>query len=310
MVYVEYKDGKGNYFDNKLYSTLIKIKKSLNKDDDFVLLIDGPERAGKSVHAQQIARFIDPTFTHERMCFTVEEFTKAIDTSSKGQCVVFDEAYRGLSSEGWNNKIAVLLRAKMMEMGQKNLFIIIVAPNFFLLHKYIVLHRSRAFIHIYRKGEKRGFFAFFNTKRKLTLYLAGKKTMSYTGWKLPRALFFGRFTNQYVIDEIAYRKKKLDSYHDFGAETVKAPKVNANVQRDTYILSLHKEKGMDYYEIEKHLAGSPFAISYATIRRIILSARGHEHSIVEEQKEEVNELIDEDIEEDLPSTKKTYRVLK
>ena len=174
MVNVEFEDKTHCYMDNKLYNKIQNTKKKVKKDDDRVFLVDGGERGGKSVFTQQVARTFDPTFTHERMCFTEEEFAHWIDTAEKGSAVVYDEAYRGLGSDKWADKVAKVLRSKMMEMGQKNLVVFIVCPNFFLLHKYIALHRSVGLFHIYRKGSQRGFWAYFNHKSKQALYLKGK----------------------------------------------------------------------------------------------------------------------------------------
>jgi hypothetical protein len=270
MVVVQFSDGKQCYMDGWLYTDLAGdkgIKNSLQNDEDYVLLFDGPERGGKSTLAQQVARVVDPSFNHERMCIDIDEFSRALDTAEKGQAVVFDEAYRGLSSEGWQDKVAKLLRTKFMEMGQKNLFVIIVAPNMFLLHKYIVLHRSRSFIHVYRKDGKRGFFATFDSQRKLQLYIKGKQTLSYTGKGFPGANYYGRFTNQYVIDEQKYREKKAKSYKELDIDTENKGRF---FERNKLIMDLHKNKGMTFNEIEEYLQSLSINLSYDSIRRICM----------------------------------------
>src|SRR4030042_6253922 len=106
MVNVEFEDGKHRYMDNRLYEQIQIVKKKIKKDDDRVFLVDGRERGGKSVFTQQVARTFDHSFNYERMCFTEDEFAKWIDTAEKGQAVVYDEAYRGLGSDKWANKVA------------------------------------------------------------------------------------------------------------------------------------------------------------------------------------------------------------
>jgi hypothetical protein len=272
MVEVLFKDEKHCYMDNNLYYTLGKLKKSLEADDDYLCIVDGVERAGKSVLAQQLARTFDPTFTYERMCFDEEEFAHAIDHAEKYQAVVFDEAFRGLSSEGWNDKIAKLLRAKMMEMGQKNLFIIIVCPNYFLLHKYIALHRARGLFHVYRKEGKRGYWIFFNRGNMQKLYIKGKPTLSYTGKGFPASNFYGRFYNQYLIDEEKYREKKSKSFTDFDLQNKpKYDKVThdeRNEERNKILVEL-RNKGMKYPDIAREMEKRGFQrYKYEFLRRL------------------------------------------
>jgi len=195
------------YMDDMLNSQLDKkvIPNVHKKDSDGVYIIDGEERSGKSVFAMQLAKKLDPNFNLSRVCFDAEEFTKAVIKAKKGQCIIYDEAFTGLSSRGSLSEVNRLLVSLMMEMGQKNLFIIIVMPTFFLLDKYVAIWRARGLFHIYTKKGKRGFWLFFNRKTKKLLYLLGKKLYDYSK---PKSNFRGRFYDQYVINEKEYRAKK------------------------------------------------------------------------------------------------------
>jgi hypothetical protein len=97
----------------------------------------------------------------------------------------------------------------MMEMRQKNLFVFIVLPTIFLLDKYVALWRTVGLFHVYSKKGKRGFWIFFNRRKKKLLYLNGKKDYSYSGKGIPSSNFKGRFLDQYVVDEVEYRRRKL-----------------------------------------------------------------------------------------------------
>ena len=121
------------------------------KDQDYVIIVDGPERSGKSTFAAQVAKYIDPTFDVTRECFSPEEFRTGIINASKGQVVVFDEAWRGFSNKSTLSEVNKLLVSLMMEMGQKNLCVIIVIPSFFGLEKYVALWRARGLFHIFKK---------------------------------------------------------------------------------------------------------------------------------------------------------------
>ena len=195
------------YCDGILYNKLQnKVKENvLKRDNDALYILDGSEGSGKSVFAMQLAKFLDPTFCLERVCFTPEEFEEAVKTSKKGQAIVYDEAFRGLSSRATLSKINKVLVSMMMEMRQRNLFVFVVLPTVYLLDKYVVLFRSKGLFNVYTRNGRRGYWKYYNSKRKKSLYLKNYKT--YTYYKV-RPLYMGRFTNTYVIDEQEYRNKK------------------------------------------------------------------------------------------------------
>lgn len=95
----------------------------------------------------------------------------------------------------------------MMQMRQKNLFVIIILPSVFEFNKYAVLSRARSFFHIYESGGRMGYWIGFNRKAMRMVYLLGKKTHSYK----VRSNFRGRFYGKYAINENLYRKKKEDA---------------------------------------------------------------------------------------------------
>jgi len=201
--------GQQYYMDGVLQQNLDLAKKTIRKDMDFPFLIDGRERSGKSVFAMQIAKYCDPTFDMSRVCFTPGEFKRAVLKAEKYQAVVYDEAYTGLSSRGTMSLINKTLIGLLAEIGQKNLFVIVVMPTFFDLDKYAALWRSQGLFHVYMGDNfERGFFKFFGYEKKLRLYIDGKKTYNY---RSVRPDFSGRFTNHYVLDEAEYREKKRKS---------------------------------------------------------------------------------------------------
>lgn len=197
------------YIDGYLKSNLDIIKDAvLTKDFDCILCVDGRERGGKSVLAQQIAWYLDNSFDIDRCVFTPQEFKSAVLKASPHQCIVYDEALTGFNIKGWATAINQALISMLAEIGQKQLFIIIVCPTSFDLEKYIILWRSIALINIRTKGFERGYFYFYNIDRKKELYIYGKKFYNYNCVK-PN--FWGRFINYYTLNETEYRQKKLIS---------------------------------------------------------------------------------------------------
>ena len=234
------------YIDGKLYRDIqTKIKpKLLKKDFDYVIVVDGAEGAGKSLLSQQLAKAVDPSFNLSRMCMTSDEFIKAINNAKKGQAVVFDEAFTGLSSRQALSDTNKIMVSMMMEMRQKNLFVIIVMPTFFLLERYVAIFRAKGLFHVYLKNGERGRWIFFNERKKKLLYLTGKKLFSY---KQPKSRYRGRFLDQYVVDEAEYREKKR--------------KALTGKERITKSGKLMKQRNLILYVMNKRLRISQKAIS-------------------------------------------------
>ena len=203
------KMGWGGYMDGYLRKNLDLAKEIVLKDWDMVFCVDGYEGSGKSVLAQQCAKHCDPNFDIERVCFTPEEFVKAINATPEYGAVVYDEAYQGMSSRAAMSEVNRMLMGVLAEIRQKKLFVFIILPCFFELDKYAAVWRSRGLLHVYTKEKfKRGFFSFYNQDKKKTLYVLGKKFFSYSK---PSPNFFGRFPKGYTVDEELYRQKKLDA---------------------------------------------------------------------------------------------------
>ena len=198
------------YLATPVMQSLLKAKKKvLFKDWDRVYIIDGPEGSGKSTLALQLGYFLDRQLSIDDIVFTGRGFSNKIDKATKGQCIIFDEAFNGLSSYSGTSKLNKLLVRKLQECRQKNLFIIIVLPTIFLLQKYAAIFRSKALFHVMldRQGN-RGYYKVYNTKLKEILYLEGNKYYSYFKPKLNIIYKFGgKFPPS--ISKVDYKAKKL-----------------------------------------------------------------------------------------------------
>lgn len=200
------------HIDKKIKLKWDKLKEGRLKkiDEDRCYLVDGRERVGKSVFTFQQAKYIDPSFNIDRVCFYPDDFLDQIKTAKEGQVVVFDEAFRGLSSKASQSKVNKKIIQALMEVGQRNLIIFIVLPTIFLLELYAAVLRSNALFHIYKDPSGKRAFKIYNYKKKSILYNFGKKKgFSYS---FPRVKLNGRFFNIYAINEKEYRKKKIDTF--------------------------------------------------------------------------------------------------
>jgi len=221
--------GETYYINEKLKRIWDDLKdgKLTKVDNDRVYIVDGRERSGKSVFALQQAAYIDPTIikdVKERIVFNPRDLLEAIRNTKSNQnetrSIIFDEAFRGLSSRGVNTTTNKQIVQAMVEMGQKNLVVFIVLPSLFMLEQYAAVFRSHALFHIKRddRRNKRSFYVYNYTNKK-ALYLYGKPR----GWTYNkphirfRDYFFGKYPGGKVFEE-EYRRIKHESLVNMGKE--------------------------------------------------------------------------------------------
>ena len=241
------------------------------KDKDCVICIDGFEGVGKSTFAFQLGKYYDPTLDLSRVVFTPEAFRDAVYKAKKGQCIVYDEAFTGLSSRASLSGINRVLISLMMQMRQKNLLVLIVLPTFFLLDKYVALFRTRALIHVYENKGIRGYFKVYNRKQKTLLYMLGQKTYSYNTKKV-KTRFKGRFYGIFPLGddkvEERYRKNKEKALEESEKNPMTSAQVKYRNQRDVILFILRKKTELTYKEIENMLNDYDIEMSYVQIRAI------------------------------------------
>ena len=211
MVKVTIKNGSCYYIDRRLKEVWDKIRNGKLKDidEDRVYIVDGKERTGKSVFAMQQAAYLNENFSVNDIVFTPDEFVKKIKEANKGQVIVYDEAFFGLSSRSAIGRVNKEIVKCLMEVGQKNLIIFLVMPSFFELDKYAAIHRGQVLFHVHRNKEgKRGKVRVYNKNLLQKLYTIGKKNHSYD---FPKSMYSLSFFNQYPISEEDYREKKSNS---------------------------------------------------------------------------------------------------
>ena len=252
------------HLEPKMRLFLDKNVKSLinKKDKDYVMLIDGYEGSGKSTFAMQIGKYVDPNLDLSRVCLKADEFRQAVLNAKKGQCVIYDEAVTGMTAGESITKVGKLLKSLMMQMRQKNLFVIVIMPSIFEFNKYAVLSRARSFFHIYEKGQRMGYWVGYNKKDTRKLYLLGKKTHSYK----VRSFFNGRFYGKTVVDEAAYRAKKEKCLEE--ADVVDTGDNKYAYQRN-YLIQYLRDEGKTGADIVRILEGCRYPLKSTMIYEIL-----------------------------------------
>lgn len=267
----EYEFNSNTFFiDNILKPKLDKkVFPDLNrKDKDVVFGVDGKERSGKSVFAMCLGAYsssvLGTPFDLSNVCMTPEEFRNKVQSAPKKSVVIYDEAHRGMGSRRALSEINNMLIDLMMEMGQKNLFVLIVMPTFFMLDRYPALYRIRGLFHIYEHKGSRGYWAYFNEKKKKKLYLLGKKLFDYNCIKWGHLR--GRFFNQYPLNETEYRLKKEKAFKDKPRITKAEVFVE---QRNKLLYLIHKEMELSSYALSDMVKKYKVMLQPPSIREII-----------------------------------------
>jgi hypothetical protein len=252
---------KEMYYDATLIKNLEILKKNIKKDWDFWLVIDGREGSGKSTLAQQVAHFLDDNgLGIDNIVFTPEQFKKAVMTLPKYSAIVWDEAVTGTQSIDMT-KMARTLKQMAVQCRQKNLFVILVLHSYFDMKKYYAVHRTWFLLHVYFNPDKetgnimRGFFEFYNYRKKKYMYLNDKDRRFYSYGQKPD--FRGRFTKKYAVDEADYKEKK--SYISEEDERIDEKEwVEEALRREIPVQELKKYCSYSHvwlYNIKKRLEG-------------------------------------------------------
>lgn len=237
-------------------NSLARMKK-LNADR--VYIVDGMERTGKSWWTFQQAGYLDeemfssPEEMVKRVCFSPEEFLKAIRTVKNG-VIIFDEAFRGLSSRAALSKVNKKIISGLMEMGQNNNIVFIVLPRIFLLDIYVAMLRSHGFFNIYaeKRTGKRAWRG-YSMQDKNYLYQHGIKK----GWKYSvRTRFKDRFYDKFPGGDKymkAYLQKKEKAFQEIEVEQEEQRYEIYKGERDKIIVGNRKKHFKTNVEVSKWL---------------------------------------------------------
>ena len=240
---------KSKLIDPIVREELDKVKhKVLTKDQDWQVIVDGEEGVGKSVLAQQIARYLDDDFNINNITFTSDDFIKAIKdpNTKKGSAIILDEAFSAANSRASMTEVNRSLIGVATEMRQKNLIIIIVLPSFFDLDRYFALWRCRALFHLYFDDHENRRYIIFPKRQKKNLYLHGKKGYNYSKPRSPYPPLV--FDHVYTVDEDAYRLKKSLA---FNRRVISQSAKKWMEQRNAYMKFIYERFKLTLEEIAK-----------------------------------------------------------
>lgn len=252
--------------DSYLTDNLNLYKKMVENKRDLIFISSGREGEGKSTITAGILKYLDPSFSLDRVYMDGESFIKALaEAKEPFKAYMFDEGQEFTSRSAMSrfNKFLVQVLSKVRA---KQLYIGICIPSFFELDKYAAIHRSSFLINVYSKDGERGYFVFWNWEKKKLLYLWGKKNYDMNCVK---GNFHGMFSKSvFPFDEKLYDEKKFAAMEKLG-EQLEEQQSKFKIQRDTLISYLYKVVGLKQREISEVLLKGGIALNQNTISEII-----------------------------------------
>ena len=194
----------------RLVDVLNHVKEDLHKDRDIAIIVFGDVGSGKSTLGRLCCRYVSDEHFHPRthMVRDVNDIARVMRTVKKYEGIVFDEASGIFGSTDTNTKKTKYAQMVLDVCRQKNLLLVIIAPQFHRLTAPVALDRTAFALRTFfsKDGSKRGEFCFYGTKSKAALYEFAKK--NHGKINLPRLKkWYGNFGEDTLFDE-EYRKVK------------------------------------------------------------------------------------------------------
>jgi hypothetical protein len=226
----------------KLKKNLKGIKVLILKHDfDWLIVIAGYERVGKSTLALQVCRYIDPKFTEEQVVFDVRHFSKLVWSLEPGRAILIDEGATAMF-----NRNAMTADVKtgvqiLTTMGARNLFVVICVPSFEILDKYIQEHRVRSVLRVTSRGN----FLFYSKRQIERSHY--HKTLKKRFWAEPNFQDSFKECSGELWEK--YKKRKMDylierSEHWFEQQTEQGQEKAAIENRLDELIPLSKAAKM------------------------------------------------------------------
>jgi len=194
----------------KLIEVLDRVKLDLHKDRDIAVIVFGGVGSGKSTLGRLMCRYVADEKFHPRshMVRDVNDIARVMRKAKKYEGIVFDEGSGIFGSADTNTKKTKYAQLVLDVCRQKNLFLVIIAPQFHRLTAPVALDRTTFAVRtFFSKGtNERGEFCFYGTKSKAILYEWAKK--NHGKLNIPRLKkWYGSFGEDTLFDE-EYRKVK------------------------------------------------------------------------------------------------------
>jgi len=240
-----------------LKKNLKGIKKDyINDDNDYCMIIDGKEGSGKSTLGATCCLAVDPNFSVDKIAFTGTEFLKVMHKAKYGSAVMWDEAEIGAFSRDSVGKINKLIVTALMVSRAKRLFLCIIIPSFFVLDKYLRMHRVGMLIHVIRRGEFAVYPSFKGKLKKLTV--DGSK---YWDYGVVKPLFiesFGPLDKKTPMWE-EYQKRKKKFMKDHLSDTIN--NITSRTRLEGFLYNIYCKTSLSQIQLAEMMGVSPASVN-------------------------------------------------
>lgn len=122
------------------------IKNAIEEHWDYMIVVDGREGSGKSSLALHMKALYDGKYSLDHVLFDAEDMLEEMQNAPKGSCIVMDEAIVSLYKRDSLKEFQTLLVKAFAIVRARELFFILVLPNFWDLDSAL---RTRANHRIY-----------------------------------------------------------------------------------------------------------------------------------------------------------------
>lgn len=124
----------------------------LRRDQDDLVIITGYPGAGKSTLAYQIARKVDPEFTHTRMVTSSADLVEAAKKAPRYAAIVLDEPVEGAMAADHATELNKRLIKFLQVCRARNQIFIILIPSIYDLARGIRERRARWWFYVPARG--------------------------------------------------------------------------------------------------------------------------------------------------------------
>jgi len=141
-----------------------------NEDWDYLTILDGPERTGKSNAGLQIQLILDPDLARavdcadygkvlSRVAWDFESMVGIVSSLPPGSADMYDES--GLLGRNASSKLNRRMVRVMTTIGLKNCAHVWVFPSFHMLDPYLRYHRARTRGYVHTMRGERGYITWY-----------------------------------------------------------------------------------------------------------------------------------------------------
>ena len=129
----------------------------VDQDRDYIHLVSGLERVGKSTYARSLCRYLDPSFDEGRIAWKAADAVAIALRTPPGGALMLDEGVVGLLNRDAMTKENKQFMKFLIVCGERNLALVICFPRIWNVDPYLREHRAHAWTHLVgRSADGRG----------------------------------------------------------------------------------------------------------------------------------------------------------